>query len=222
VVEVLDLKDYEQAPYLVIATRNGLVKKTDLELYDTARTGGIIAIKLRTDDEVVNAMVVDDDNHLLLVSKKGMSICFSADNESLRPMGRDTSGVTGMKFRKGDYLLSASVIGDAGYVFVVTEGGYAKRTSVDQYRVQNRGGLGIKVAKLDEKRGDLVGSEIVDETDEVLVVLGSGKVMRTQASEVPAKGRDTMGVVFARFEEGDAVLSLAKNTERNLDSEEGA
>jgi DNA gyrase subunit A len=126
-----------------------------------------------------------------------------------------------MKFRKGDELLSASVIGSAGFVFVVTEGGYAKRTSVDQYRVQNRGGLGIKVAKLDEKRGDLVGSQIVDETDEVLVVLASGKVMRTAASEVPAKGRDTMGVVFARFEEGDAVLSLAKNKERNLESEEG-
>jgi DNA gyrase subunit A len=220
VVEVLDLKDYTQAPYLVIATKNGLVKKTELELYDTARSGGIIAIKLRKDDEVVNAMLVEDDNHLLLVSKKGMSICFSADNESLRPMGRDTSGVTGMKFRKGDELLSASVIGSAGFVFVVTEGGYAKRTSVDQYRVQNRGGLGIKVAKLDEKRGDLVGSQIVDETDEVLVVLASGKVMRTPASEVPAKGRDTMGVVFARFEEGDAVLSLAKNKERNLESEE--
>jgi DNA gyrase subunit A len=206
---------------LVIATKSGLVKKTELELYDTARSGGIIAIKLRKDDEVVNAMLVEDDNHLLLVSKKGMSICFSADNESLRPMGRDTSGVTGMKFRKGDELLSASVIGSAGFVFVVTEGGYAKRTSVDQYRVQNRGGLGIKVAKLDEKRGDLVGSQIVDETDEVLVVLASGKVMRTPASEVPAKGRDTMGVVFARFEEGDAVLSLAKNKERNLESEEG-
>ena len=221
VVEVLDLKDYTQAPYLVIATKSGLVKKTELELYDTARSGGIIAIKLRKDDEVVNAMLVEDDNHLLLVSKKGMSICFSADNDSLRPMGRDTSGVTGMKFRKGDELLSASVIGSAGFVFVVTEGGYAKRTSVDQYRVQNRGGLGIKVAKLDEKRGDLVGSQIVDETDEVLVVLASGKVMRTPASEVPAKGRDTMGVVFARFEEGDAVLSLAKNKERNLESEEG-
>ena len=221
VVEVLDLKDYTQAPYLVIATKSGLVKKTELELYDTARSGGIIAIKLRKDDEVVNAMLVEDDNHLLLVSKKGMSICFSADNESLRPMGRDTSGVTGMKFRKCDELLSASVIGSAGFVFVVTEGGYAKRTSVDQYRVQNRGGLGIKVAKLDEKRGDLVGSQIVDETDEVLVVLASGKVMRTPASEVPAKGRDTMGVVFARFEEGDAVLSLAKNKERNLESEEG-
>jgi DNA gyrase subunit A len=222
VVEVIDLKDYKQAPYLVIATKDGLVKKTDLELYDTSRTGGIIAIKLRKGDEVVNAMMVGKKDRLLMVSKKGMSICFSADNESLRPMGRDTSGVTGMKFRKGDQLLSARVIGKAGFVFVVTEGGYAKRTSVDQYRVQGRGGLGIKVAKLDEKRGDLVGSEIVDENDEVLVVLASGKVMRTAANEVPAKGRDTLGVVFARFEDGDSVLSLAKNSERNLETSEGA
>ncbi len=223
VVEVLDLKDYQQSPYLVLATRSGLVKKTSLELYDTARTGGIIAIKLRDGDELVNAMLVNEDNFLLLVSRKGMSICFKADNATLRPMGRDTSGVVGMKFRKGDELLSASVIGSAGFVFVVTEGGYAKRTASEQYRVQNRGGLGIKVAKLDEKRGDLVGSLIVDENDEVLVVLASGKVIRTNASEVPAKGRDTMGVVFARFEEGDSVLSLAKNSERNLESnEEGA
>ena len=222
VVEVIDLKDYQQAPYLVLATRSGLVKKTALELYDTPRTGGIIAIKLREGDELVNAMLVNEANFVLLVSKKGMSICFTADNDTMRPMGRDTSGVVGMKFRSGDELLSASVIGSDGFVFVVTEGGYAKRTSVDQYRVQNRGGLGIKVAKLDEKRGDLVGSLIVDETDEVLVVLHSGKVIRTAASEVPAKGRDTMGVVFARFEEGDQVLSLAKNSERNLEtSEEG-
>ena len=223
VVEVIDLKDYQQSPYLVLATRSGLVKKTALELYDTPRTGGIIAIKLREGDELVNAMLVDEENHVLLVSRKGMSICFKADNDTMRPMGRDTSGVVGMKFRSGDELLSASVIGSAGFVFVVTEGGYAKRTSVDQYRVQNRGGLGIKVAKLDEKRGDLVGSLIVEETDEVLVVLHSGKVIRTAASEVPAKGRDTMGVVFARFEEGDQVLSLAKNSERNLESsDEGA
>ena len=223
VVEVIDLKDYQQSPYLVLATRSGLVKKTALELYDTARTGGIIAIKLREGDELVNAMLVNEENFLLLVSRKGMSICFKADNATMRSMGRDTSGVVGMKFRKDDELLSASVIGSAGFVFVVTEGGYAKRTASEQYRVQNRGGLGIKVAKLDEKRGDLVGSLIVEESDEVLVVLASGKVMRTSASEVPAKGRDTMGVVFARFEEGDSVLSLAKNSERNLESsEEGA
>ncbi len=218
VVEVLDLKDYQQSPYLVLATRSGLVKKTALELYDTPRSGGIIAIKLRENDELVNAMLVSEENDLLLVSRKGMSIRFSAGNDSLRPMGRDTSGVIGMAFRKGDELLSASVIGEAGFVFVVTEGGYAKRTSADQYRVQKRGGLGIKVAKLDEKRGDLVGALIVDETDEVLVVLASGKVIRTNADEVPAKGRDTMGVVFARFDEADSVLSLARNTERNLES----
>ncbi|QKJ24641.1 DNA gyrase subunit A [Aquiluna borgnonia] len=218
IVEVVDLKDYQQSPYLVLATRSGLVKKTSLESYDTPRTGGIIAIKLREGDELVNAMLVSDENDLLLVSRKGMSIRFSASSEQLRPMGRDTSGVMGMSFRKDDELLSASVIGEAGFVFVVTEGGYAKRTSADQYRVQNRGGLGIKVAKLDEKRGDLVGALIVDEADEVLVVLASGKVIRTNASEVPAKGRDTMGVVFARFEESDSVLSLARNSERNLES----
>lgn len=219
VVEVLDLKDYRVQPYLVLATKSGLVKKTSLELYDTPRTGGIIAIKLREDDELVNAMLVNEENDLLLVSKKGMSIRFSAGNESMRPMGRDTSGVIGMAFRKDDRLLSASVIGEAGFVFVVTEGGYAKRTAADQYRLQKRGGIGIKVAKLDERRGDLVGALIVDETDEVLVVLASGKVIRTNASEVPAKGRDTMGVVFARFEESDSVLSLAKNAERNLEGQ---
>jgi DNA gyrase subunit A len=218
VVEVIDLKDYQQFPYLVLATRLGLVKKTALDLYDTSRTGGIIAIKLREGDELVNAMLVTEENDVLMVSRKGMSIRFSAGNDSMRPMGRDTSGVMGMSFRKGDELLSASVIGEAGFVFVVTEGGYAKRSAADQYRVQKRGGIGIKVAKLDEKRGDLVGSLIVEESDEVLVVLASGKVIRTFASEVPAKGRDTMGVVFARFEDSDSVLSLAKNTERNLES----
>ena len=220
VAQVLDLKDYKQAPYLVLATREGLVKKTALDAYDTARTGGIIAIKLREGDELVSALLASESDDLLLVSHKGMSIRFSASDESLRPMGRDTSGNIGMHFRAGDHLLSASVINDADetFVFVVTEGGYAKRTSVDQYRPQNRGGLGIKVAKLEEKRGDLVGAQIVTEEDEVLVVLASGKVVRSAVSEVPAKGRDTMGVVFARFEEDDNIIGLAKNTERNLES----
>ena len=220
VAQVLDMKDYNVAPYLVLATREGLVKKTALEAYDTARTGGIIAIKLREGDELVSAMLVSEQDDLLLVSHKGMSIRFSANDESMRPMGRDTSGVIGMNFREGDYLLSADVINDADetYVFVVTEGGYAKRTAVGEYRPQNRGGLGIKVAKLEEKRGDLVGALIVNDEDEVLVVLNSGKVVRSQVSEVPARGRDTMGVVFARFQEDDSVLGLAKNSERNLES----
>jgi DNA gyrase subunit A len=147
-----------------------------------------------------------------------MSIRFTATDEALRPMGRSTSGVVGMKFRGEDRLLGASLVSDSGYVFVVTEGGYAKRTSVDQYRSQNRGGLGIKVAKLNEERGDLVGSLIVEDEDEVLVVLESGKVVRSAVSEVPAKGRDTMGVVFARLAEEDRILAIARNSERNLDS----
>ncbi len=222
VAQVLDMKDYKVAPYLVLATRDGLVKKTALDAYDTARTGGIIAIKLRDGDELVSALLVSEEDDLLLVSHKGMSIRFSANDESMRPMGRDTSGVIGMHFRADDYLLSADVINDAEdkFVFVVTEGGYAKRTSVEQYRSQNRGGLGIKVAKLEEKRGDLVGALIVNDEDEVLVVLNSGKVVRSQVSEVPAKGRDTMGVVFARFDESDSVLGLAKNSERNLESQD--
>jgi DNA gyrase subunit A len=223
ITQVLDLKDYSVAPYLVLATKSGLVKKTELTAYDTARTssGGIIAIKLREDDELVSAILVSEEDDLLLVSRKGMSIRFSASDESLRPMGRDTSGNIGMHFREGDSLLSASVINDVdgAYVFVVTEGGFAKRTSVDQYRPQNRGGIGIKVAKLEEKRGDLVGALIVAEDDEVLVVAESGKVARSAVAEVPARGRDTMGVVFARPDENDSIIGLAKNSERNLESQ---
>ena len=220
VTQILDIRDYQAAQYLALATRDGLIKKTALTEYDTNRTGGIIAIKLREGDELVSALLLEEDSDVLLVSRKGMSIRFTATDEALRPMGRSTSGVTGMKFRGGDSLLSASLVSDSGFVFVVTEGGYAKRTDADQYRTQNRGGLGIKVAKLSEDRGDLVGSLIVGEEDEVLVVLESGKVVRSAVNEVPAKGRDTMGVVFARFEEGDKILAVARNSERNLDSAE--
>jgi DNA gyrase subunit A len=214
--QVLDIRDYEVAQYLVLATRDGLIKKTALTEYDTNRTGGIIAINLRDDDALVSALLVDESDDLLLVSRHGMSLRFTATNDSLRPMGRSTSGVKGMTFREGDTLLSASVADDTGYVFVVTEGGYAKRTGADQYRVQNRGGLGIKVAKLAEARGDLAGALIVGDDDEVLVVLSSGKVVRSAVAEVPAKGRDTMGVVFARFAADDRIIALARNTERNL------
>jgi len=217
IAQILDIPDYEAAKYLALATRGGLIKKTALTEYNTNRTGGIIAINLREGDELMSALLIDEDSDVLLVSRKGMSIRFTATDEALRPMGRSTSGVTGMKFRGDDSLLSASVVTDDGHVFVVTEGGYAKRTSSDQYRTQNRGGLGIKVAKLSEDRGDLVGALIVNDEDEVLVVLESGKVVRSNVEEVPAKGRDTMGVVFARFEESDRILAVARNSERHLE-----
>ncbi|MEN9620175.1 MAG: gyrase subunit [Actinomycetota bacterium] len=216
IAQILDIRDYSVAQHLVLATRNGLVKKTALTEYDTNRTGGIIAINLREGDQLVSAMLADDSDDILLVSRRGMSLRFTADDSALRPMGRSTSGVTGMKFREGDELLSASVVGDRGFVFVVTEGGYAKRTDVEQYRVQQRGGLGIKVAKLSDDRGALAGGLIVADDDEVLVVMQNGKVVRSSVAEVPAKGRDTMGVVFARPDDDDRIIAIARNSERNL------
>ena len=217
IAQVMELKSYEDAKYLVLATRGGMVKKSRLSDYDTNRTAGLIAINLREGDEVVSAFTVSAADDILLVSRNGMSLRFHADDASLRPMGRSTSGVTGMKFRDGDELISANVVTGGSYVFVVTEGGYAKRTSVDEYRVQGRNGFGIKVAKLVEDRGALVGGLIVDEEDEVLVVMSSGKVVRSNVNEVPAKGRDTMGVIFAKPGEGDSIIGVARNQDRQLD-----
>ena len=229
IAQILDIRDYTVATYLVLATRAGLVKKTRLTEYDTNRQGGVIAIKLRGQasddgdeteqgaaDELVSALLVDQGDDILLISRLGMSLRFSATDSALRPMGRSTSGVKGMDFRAGDSLLSASVARDDEFVFVVTEGGYAKRTAVTEYRMQNRGGLGIKVARLTDDRGVLAGGMMVSEGDEVLVVLASGKVVRSSVAEVPAKGRDTMGVVFARAGGDDRIIAIARNSERNL------
>jgi DNA gyrase subunit A len=231
IAQILDIRDYGVAQYLALATKHGLIKKTRLTEYDTNRSGGIIAIHLRDDDELVSAMLVEEDSDVLLVSRHGLSLRFTATDAAMRPMGRSTSGVIGMHFREGDTLLTAAVLSKAdeaadeaaaagSSVFVVTEGGYAKRTTIDQYRPQGRGGLGIKVAKLNDQRGDLAGALIVDDDDEVLVVLASGKVVRSAVAEVPAKGRDTMGVVFARFAEDDRIIAIAKNSERNLAAQE--
>ena len=219
IAQVMDLKTYEDAEYLALATKGGLVKKSRLSDYDTNRTAGLIAINLRDDDEVVSAFLVSPEDDILLISRNGMSLRFHANNESLRPMGRSTSGVTGMKFRDGDELISAQVVIPESFVFVVTEGGYAKRTHVEGYRVQGRNGFGIKVAKLVEGRGALVGGLIVSENDEVLVVMQSGKVVRTNVSEVPAKGRDTMGVIFAKPGKGDSIIGIARNQDRQLDEQ---
>ncbi|MFJ5107341.1 MULTISPECIES: DNA gyrase subunit A [unclassified Glutamicibacter] len=217
IAQVLDLRTYQDAAYLMLATRNGLVKKTRLEDYDTNRTAGVIAINLREDDELVSAQLVSESDDVMLVSRKGQSVRFTATDTALRPMGRATSGVTGMKFREDDELLAADVVREGSYVFTVTNEGYAKRTTVEEYRVQSRGGLGIKVAKLNEERGELVGALIVDETDEVLVVMGSGKVVRSAVSQVPSKGRDTMGVIFAKPDKKDRILAVAKNSETELE-----
>ena len=209
---VLPLRSYEDAPYLVLATKSGLVKKTKLTDYDTPRQAGVIAINLREEDELVSAKLVSAEDDLMLVSRKGQSLRFTATDDALRPMGRATSGVTGMKFREDDELLTADVVTENSYVFVVTEGGYAKRSHVDEYRVQGRGGLGIKVGKLVEDRGDLVGAMVVEDDDEVLVVMESGNVVRSAVEGVPSKGRDTMGVIFAKPRKKDRIIKVARSS----------
>lgn len=217
IAQVLSIKNYEVEPYLVLSTRNGLVKKTSLKEYDSPRAGGLIAISLRNGDEVVSASLVKGEDELLLVSRKGMSTRFSADDESLRPMGRSTSGVIGMKFRQGDELLTMSRINaeDSNLlVFTATDGGYGKKTPLDEYRLQGRGGIGIKAAKIDEdSRGVLVSALVLREEDEVLAITSAGTVMRTPASQVRQTGRDSMGVRLVNLADGVTVVSVTKSAE---------
>jgi DNA gyrase subunit A len=214
IAQVIDIADYEVSPYLVLATRSGQVKKTELARFDSNRTGGLIAINLREDDELIGAALCGPEDDLLLVSRKGQSVRFTATDEELRPMGRDTSGVRGMSFKEGDELLSMDVVrssDDNRYVFTVTDGGFAKRTRVGEYRLQHRGGSGIKAAKLVDARGSLVGALIVGDDDEVLCIRASGTITRSRVDEVDPKGRDTMGVKFASPLPGDPVVLVARN-----------
>ena len=223
IAQVLAITDYQQAPYLVLATRAGLVKKTRLSEYDSPRTGGLIAVNLRDDDVLVGAGLAAAEDDLLLVSRKGQSVRFRADDEHLRPMGRATSGVTGMRFRDGDRLLAMSVVqaGTEPDVFVVFENGLAKRTPISEYRLQGRGGTGIQVAKLSDKGGDLVGALTVTEEDEVMVVMEKGKIVRSRVDEVRHTGRSTMGVKFATPDRGDAIVAVARNAEGSSEDDNG-
>jgi len=210
IAQVLDVRDYQQAPYLVLATRDGMVKKTSLEEFDSNRSGGVIAINLRDDDELISAQLVNEDADVMLVSRKGMSVRFTADNETLRPMGRATSGVIGMRFREGDELLSMSSVSPGSYLVTVTDGGYAKRTLVDEWRQSGRGIYGVRAMKLVEERGSLVGALIAAEDDEVYAIASDGVVIRTRVAEIRATGRDTMGVALMDVGEDRAIVAVAR------------
>jgi DNA gyrase subunit A len=216
IAEVLTLRDYSVAPYLVLATRSGLVKKSRLSEYDSPRSAGLIAINLREDDEVIGAALVSPDEDLLLVSKGAQAIRFHADDEQMRPTGRATSGVIGMRFNDGDELLGMYVVREEEDVLVATEGGYAKRTPADQYPLRNRGGLGVITAQITEGRGGLVGALMVRPDDEVFAITSNGGVIRTRASEVRQTGRVTMGVRLMNLASGDTVVALARNAESEV------
>lgn len=213
IAQIIQLKTYEDAPYLVLATRAGLVKKSKLTDFDSNRSGGIVAVNLRDDDELVGAVLCSADDDLLLVSAHGQSIRFSATDEALRPMGRATSGVQGMRFNADDELLSLNVVREETYLLVATAGGYAKRTAIEEYTAQGRGGKGVLTIQYDPKRGSLVGALIVDDEDELYAITSSGGVIRTAAKQVRKAGRQTKGVRLMNLADGDTLLAIARNAD---------
>jgi DNA gyrase subunit A len=213
IAQVIRIRGYTDAPYLVLATRNGLVKKSRLTEFDSNRSGGIVAINLRDGDELVGAVLCSADDDLLLVSANGQSIRFSANDDALRPMGRATSGVQGMRFNTDDRLLSLNVVREGTYLLVATAGGYAKRTAIEEYPVQGRGGKGVLTIQYDPRRGKLVGALIVDDETEVYAITSGGGVIRTAARQVRKAGRQTKGVRLMNLGEGDTLVAIARNAE---------
>jgi DNA gyrase subunit A len=213
IAQVIQIKDYEVAPYLVLATKDGLVKKSKLSDFDSNRAGGLIGINLREDDELVGAVMCAAEDDLLLVSAGGQSIRFHASDEALRPMGRATSGVLGMRFNSGDELLTLGVVREGTFVLVATDGGYAKRTPIEDYSVQGRGGKGVLTIQHDSRRGRLVGALIVDMDDEIYAITSAGGVIRTSAAEVRKAGRQTKGVRLMNIGEGTLLVAIARSAE---------
>jgi DNA gyrase subunit A len=212
IAQVLAIPDYKEGN-LVLATRTGMVKKTRLSEYDSNRSGGIIAINLAEDDELIAARLVADTDDLLLVSRKGLSARFTASDETLRPMGRATAGVIGMRFREDDALLAMDVVRDGAFVVTITNGGFAKRTEESEWVSKNRGILGVRAMKLVEERGSLVGALVCDANDQIFAVASNGIVIRTRVDEIRASGRDTMGVTLMNLADGDTVVAVARAAE---------
>ena len=217
IAQVIQLQTYQDAPYLVLATLNGLVKKSKLEDFDSNRSGGIAAINLRGEDELVGAQLCSSEDDLLLVSRKGQSIRFSATDDALRPMGRQTSGVQGMRFNDDDQLLSLNVVQEGTYLLVATSGGYAKRTGMDDYPVQGRGGKGVLTIQHDRRRGELIGALIVDDDTELYAITSGGGVIRTAAKQVRKAGRQTKGVRLMNLDEGTTLIAIARNADEPED-----
>jgi DNA gyrase subunit A len=217
VVEVQDLRDYEQAKYLVLATRNGVIKKSKLADYDSSRSTGLVAITLRDEDDVVSAQLVNDEDDLLLVSKMGYSVRCHADDATLRPMGRTAGGVIGIRFKTDDdYLLKMEVATPDSFVVTVTEGGWAKRTSIEEWNAKGRGTQGVRAMRLVEKRGGLAGALICAADDEIFAIASNGVVIRTRVDEIRAAGRDTMGVSFMKVGDDDQVVAVARSTAASM------
>ncbi|KKO84821.1 DNA gyrase subunit A [Corynebacterium ulcerans] len=213
IAQVIQLQSYEDAPYLVLATAQGRVKKSRLSDYESNRSGGLIAINLSEDDKLIGAALCSNDDELLLVSEEGQSIRFSADDDQLRPMGRATAGVKGMRFRGDDQLLAMTVVRSDACLLVATSGGYGKRTSLEEYSQQGRGGLGVVTFKYTPKRGKLIAAVVVDEDDQIFAITSAGGVIRTEVNQIRPSSRATMGVRLVNLEDGVELLAIDRNVE---------
>ncbi|MGR6966705.1 DNA gyrase subunit A [Geodermatophilus sp. URMC 61] len=216
IAQVMQIKDYGVAPYLVLATANGQVKKTRLTDFDSPRSGGVIAINLREGDELVGAALIDPEQDLLLVTRKAMSIRFKADDATLRPMGRATEGVRGISLGEDDTLLSMIVVEEGVDVLVATERGFAKRTGIENYPPQGRGGKGVLTADPKARKGNLVGALSVRLGDELYAITSGGGVIRTPVNGVRHnKDRATMGVKLMNLPEDVSIVAIARTTDND-------
>lgn len=214
IAQVIQLQTYEDAPYLVLATAQGRVKKSCLSDYDSARSGGLIAINLNEGDSLIGAVLCSADDDLLLVSEEGQAIRFTANDDTLRPMGRSTAGVKGMRFRGEDQMLAMSVVREDSYLLVATSGGYGKRTELSEYPVKGRGGLGVVTFKYTPKRGKLIGAIVVSNDDEIFAITTAGGVIRTEVNQIRPSSRQTMGVRLVNLEKGVELLAIDRNVEQ--------
>lgn len=219
IAQVLSVDSFDDDKALVLATAQGIVKKTSLTAYRSTRaTGGVIGIRLREDekgvtDKLVGAALVTNDDNLIFVTRKGQSLRISASDEDLPPRGRATQGVIGIRLRDDDEVLTMQVVDDTSDLLTVTEGGFAKRTHISEYRVQNRGGLGVKVANSVEEIGSLAGAVSVKDNDEVMLIMQNGNIVRVNVNEVNRTGRVTKGVIFVKLGEDDRVIGVTKYLE---------
>ncbi|MCT1684460.1 DNA gyrase subunit A [Corynebacterium appendicis] len=213
IAQIIQIQTYQDAPYLVLATRDGRVKKSRLTDYESARSAGLIAINLNEGDALIGASLVRADDDILLVSEQGQSIRFTADDEQLRPMGRATAGVKGMRFRGDDQLLAMTTVKDDDFLLVATSGGYGKRTPISEYNPQGRGGMGVMTFKYTPKRGKLIGALAVEEDDQIFAITSAGGVIRTEVNQIRPSSRATMGVRLVDLAEGNELLAIDVNVE---------
>ena len=219
IAQIIQIQSYEDAPYLVLATRDGRVKKSRLTDYESARSAGLIAINLNEGDALIGAALTNEEDDILLVSEQGQAIRFAADDDQLRPMGRATAGVKGMRFRDDDQLLAMTVVQDGEYLLVATSGGYGKRTAIEEYNQQGRGGMGVMTFKYTPKRGKLIGALAVDEEDQIFAITSAGGVIRTEVNQIRPSSRATMGVRLVDLADDVELLAIDVNVEDSGEEE---